>query len=55
MAAKIHDPIYQADKNFQLGRTKIFNAITENFCPRIKIFGGTIFFLTGQPEHPVMT
>ena len=35
----------QADKNFQ-GRTKIFNIIAENFCPRIKIFGGTIFFLT---------
>ena len=36
----------QADKNFQ-GRTKVFNIIAENFCSRIKIFGGTIFFLTG--------
>ena len=35
----------QMDKNFQ-GRTKIFNIIAESFCPRIKIFGGTIFFLT---------
>ena len=24
-------------------RTKIFNTIAENFCPRIKFFGGTIF------------
>ena len=39
--------ISQVDKNFQ-GRTKIFNAIAENFCPRIKIFGRTIFFLTGH-------
>ena len=37
----------QVDKNSQ-GRTKIFNIIAENFCPRIKIFGGTIFFLTGH-------
>ena len=35
----------QVDKNFQ-GRTKVFNIIAEKFCPRIKIFGGTIFFLT---------
>ena len=35
-----------ADKNFQ-GRTKIFSTIVENFYPRIKIFGGTIFFLIG--------
>ena len=34
-----------ADKNFQ-GRTKIFNKIAENFYPRIKNFGRTIFFLT---------
>ena len=34
-----------ADKIFQ-GRTKIFNTITENFYPRIKFFGRTIFFLT---------
>ena len=32
----------QADKKFQ-GRTKI---IAEKFCPKIKIFGGRIFFLT---------
>ena len=32
----------QADKNFQ-GRTKNFNTIAENFYPRIKIFGGTVF------------
>ena len=30
------------DKNFQ-GRTKIFKTIAENFCPRIKFLGGTIF------------
>jgi len=36
-----------ADKNFQ-GRTKIFNAITENFYPNKKIFRGTIFFLTSH-------
>ena len=35
----------QADKNFQ-GRTKIFNTVAEKFYPRIKIFEGTIFFLT---------
>ena len=35
-----------ADKIFQ-GRTKIFNTIAEKFYPRIKIFGRTIFFLTG--------
>ena len=33
------------DKNFQ-GRTKLFNAVAEKFYPRIKIFGGTNFFLT---------
>ena len=36
-----------ADKIFQ-GRTKIFNTIAEKFYPRIKIFGRTIFFLTGN-------
>ena len=38
-----------ADKIFQ-GRTKIFNTIAEKFYPRIKIIGGTIFFLTGLRE-----
>ena len=41
----------QADKIFQ-GRTKIFNTIAEKFYPRIKIFGGTIFFLTGPVQTP---
>jgi len=50
------------DKNFQ-GRTKVFNTIAEKFYPRIKIFGETIFFLTGHQvqvckidhlkDHPV--
>ena len=34
-----------ADKNFQ-GGTKKFSTIVEKFYPRIKIFWGTIFFLT---------
>ena len=33
------------------GGTKIFSTIVEKFYPRIKIFGGTIFFLTG-PQLP---
>ena len=41
----------QVDKNFQ-GRTKIFNIIAEKFCPRIKILGGTIFFLTEPYKAP---
>ena len=36
----------QADKNIQ-GRTNFFNTIA---YPRIKNFGGTIFFLTGPPS-----
>ena len=34
-----------ADKNFQ-GGTKIFSTIVQKFYPSMKIFGGTIFFLT---------
>jgi len=33
-------------KFFNVGQ-KMFNTIAEKFYPRIKIFGGTIFFLTG--------
>ena len=40
----------QVDKHFQ-GRTKIFNIIAENFCPRIKSFGGDNFFLDSS-EYP---
>ena len=36
------DMAWPGGQNF-LGRTKIFDIIAENFCPRIKIFGGTIF------------
>ena len=32
----------KVDKNFQ-DRTKILSTIVENFYPRIKVFGGTIF------------
>ena len=39
-----------ADKFFQ-GRTKIFSTIAENFYPRIKFFGRTIFFLTDLKMH----
>ena len=40
----------QADKILPGGQkfSKNFSTIVENFCPRIKFFGGTIFFLTVQ-------
>ena len=37
----------QVDKNFQ-GGTQLLSTI----AARIKIFGGTIFFLTGPVVHP---
>ena len=37
--------VWPGGQKFQ-GRTKIFNTIAEKFYPRIKIFKGTIFFLT---------
>ena len=33
------------------GWDKFFSAIVEKFYPRIKIFGGTIFFLTGREAN----
>ena len=45
--------ILPGGQKFQ-GRTKTFNTIAENFCPRIKFFGGTIFFLTGLTWYPLL-
>ena len=41
----LSDMVWPGGQKFQ-GRTKIFNTVAEKFYPRMKIFEGTIFFLT---------
>ena len=41
-------------QNFS-GWDKFFSTIVEKFYPTIKIFGGTIFFLTGSTENQICT